>query len=92
VYIRTVNESRGICFSGNVSDQAMTTTVQIRGEISPELWHPHDGSMSAAPCTYGTASGQDVTNIVIPLLARGSYIFRLEVAGRQYAVKFIVPN
>ena len=67
VYIHKVNENRDVYFFGNVSDNALTTTVKIRGKISPELWNPHTGSMSAAPCTYSNINGQDITSVNLTL-------------------------
>jgi hypothetical protein len=43
-YIHKVKASRDVVFIANSSDEGVSTTVSIRGELALEIWDPHTGS------------------------------------------------
>jgi len=45
-YIHKVKEGRNIYLFANSSDETIQTEVILRGNVNPESWNPHDGTVS----------------------------------------------
>jgi len=66
-YIHRVKDNTDIYFFANVSDQAVRTSVRLRGRITPEIWNPHNGQRSASDYTNAVENGQPVTRVNLTL-------------------------
>ncbi|MDY3989039.1 MAG: glycosyl hydrolase [Massilioclostridium sp.] len=64
-YIHKVVEDTDIYFIGNSSDTAVDTTIQLRGNITPSVWNPMDGSSFTPAYTHTTVDGVEVTNVTM---------------------------
>ena len=66
-YIHKVKGGRDIYLFANLSGTAIETSVQLRGELRPELWDPHTGAKSDAEYSVGDGEGHSVTNVRLML-------------------------
>ena len=66
-YIHRVKDNTDIYFFANVSDQAVRTSVRLKGRITPEIWNPHNGQRSASDYTNAVENGQPVTRVNLTL-------------------------
>ncbi len=74
-YIHKVHQGRHIYFFANLGDQAIESGVELLGDLRPQLWNPHDGSISQ-DCTWvGVHHGNAVATLVILKLDPGRSVF-----------------
>jgi hypothetical protein len=66
-YIHRVKDNTDIYFFANVTDQPVTTSVRLRGRLTPETWNPHSGQRSGAEYTHAVENGQSVTRVSLVL-------------------------
>jgi hypothetical protein len=56
-YIHKIHQGRHVFLFANLGSTPVITKVRLRGRLAPELWNPHDGTISPAafaPETVGT--------------------------------------
>ena len=69
-YIHKVLDNKHIYFFANSSNNAVNTTVTLRGALEkPMLWNPVDGTKKDAEYEITTIDGQTVTNVTLKLTA-----------------------
>lgn len=66
-YIHKIHQGRHVFLFANLGSTAVTTKARLRGKLTPELWNPHDGEISAAVFTRETIANQDITTVELTL-------------------------
>ncbi len=66
-YLHKVIEGRDVFFFANSSDQAVATSVRLRGSFAAELWDPHTGSTAKLKTRRATDRGYQVTEFDLSL-------------------------
>ncbi len=66
-YIHKVKDGKDIYFFANLSKAPISTTVKLRGKISPELWNPHTGEISKPEYSHEKNKSSGVTKVKIDL-------------------------
>ncbi|WP_200979984.1 glycosyl hydrolase [Echinicola sp. 20G] len=69
-YVHKVNGGRHIYFFTNSSNETITTDVLLRGELAPEIWNPHTGSINRnLTSSFEKRNGETYTRIPLQLEA-----------------------
>ncbi|NQV34779.1 MAG: hypothetical protein HQ515_18950, partial [Phycisphaeraceae bacterium] len=71
-YIHKIKDGQGIYFFANLSKRPISTWVELRGPVSPEVWNPHTGNISAPQSSRVKRGDSDVTRVKIELPVTGS--------------------
>lgn len=66
-YIHKVKDGKSIYFFGNSSDTEVDTWVALRGNITPEVWNPHDGTITPAEVEHVAGKEGPVTRVHLKL-------------------------
>jgi len=66
-YLHKQKDGRDIYYFANSSDDAVDTTVRLRGNLTLQLWNPHTGEKSPAEVTHQDVHGQPVTSVHLKL-------------------------
>ena len=64
-YIHKVNDGRDLYFLANLSRAPISTWVELRGSLLPELWDPHTGATAQPPYSHEQRGSTDVTRVKI---------------------------
>ncbi len=67
-YIHKIHDGRHIYFLAHLGETPISTQVELRGTLRPELWNPHTGEISEPKYMHGKEGAIDVTKIEIKLL------------------------
>jgi hypothetical protein len=75
-YLHKVKKGKDIYFFANSTDQAVDTTVTLRGRKALKIWDPQTGDSRPAEIIAGDSKGQPVTNIrlVLPAVTALFYV------------------
>jgi len=69
-YIQKIKDNNNIVYIINSNDVAISTFVDIKGVIKPELWNPHTGEkLEKTVYTHISINGQDYTRVQVDLPA-----------------------
>jgi hypothetical protein len=71
-YIHKVKGGRDIVFIANSTDDAVSTTVSVRGALRLEIWDPYTGSTRPAPTRIITTAAGPRTEVPLDLAAISS--------------------
>ncbi|MEI7899009.1 MAG: glycosyl hydrolase [bacterium] len=66
-YIHKVKAGADLYFFANSSAQRVTADVTLRGRHNLELWDPHTGAVSPAPCSHDREASADITRVRVDL-------------------------
>ena len=80
-YIHKVKDGMGVYFFANSSDNSVDTYVRLKGNFTPAVWNPHDGTFSTPEYSHVTDSGQDVTRVRLVLLPVKSLFITMTDSG-----------
>ncbi|MDD6237755.1 MAG: glycosyl hydrolase [Clostridiales bacterium] len=63
-YIHKQKENRELYYFINTGDSAVSATIELRGELALELWHPENGVTE--PATVAVQNGKTSMELVLP--------------------------
>jgi hypothetical protein len=66
-YLHKVKEGKQIYHFANSSDTALDIHVRLRGKMKPEMWNPHDGTMTQPEYTLVKENGVEFTRVRLML-------------------------
>jgi len=67
-YIHKIKDGRHGYFLANLGKKPVSTWVELRGALRPELWNPHTGNISKPEYSHEKRGSTDVTRVKIELL------------------------
>ena len=66
-YIHKINDGMHRYFLANLGKTPISTRVELRGSLRPELWNPHTGNISGPEYSREKQGATDVTRVKIEL-------------------------
>jgi hypothetical protein len=66
-YIHKVKDGKSMFFFANSSDAEVDTWVNLRGNLTPEIWNPHDGKIGPAKVEHFIGKEGPVTRVNVKL-------------------------
>lgn len=65
--IHKVKEGKSMYFFANSSDVVVDTWVALRGQLTPEIWNPHDGKIGPAEVEHVIGTEGPITRVHVKL-------------------------
>jgi hypothetical protein len=81
-YIHKIHHGRHIYLFANLHPQPVNTRVRMRGHLEPELWNPHDGTISKVQSGRSQTGAGDITWLDLTLQPT-SAVFLVSEADTQ---------
>ena len=66
-YIHKIKDGMHGYFLANLGKKPVSTRVELRGALRPELWNPHTGNISRPEYSHEKRGSTDVTTVLIEL-------------------------
>jgi hypothetical protein len=66
-YIHKIHDGRHIYFLAHLGSKPISTWVELRGALRPELWDPHTGAISKPEYAHEKRGAIDVTRLQLEL-------------------------
>jgi hypothetical protein len=66
-YIHKIHKGEHIYFFANLDEATVSTQVELRGRLLPELWNPHTGEVSIPDFSHEKRGEVDVTRLKLEL-------------------------
>lgn len=71
-YIHKIKDGMHRYFLANLGETPVSTWVELRGTLHPELWNPHTGNISTPEYTHEKREATEITRVKIELSPIGS--------------------
>lgn len=66
-YIHKVYRNRNLYLFANLREKPVSTWINLRGRLVPELWDPHTGTIHAPEYRYAKRGEHDITQVKLDL-------------------------
>ncbi len=82
-YIHKIHDGRHIYLIAHLGKMPISTQMELRGRLRPELWNPHTGEISKPEHTHEKKGTVDVTKVTIKLLPTKSMFITAQEVERK---------